>query len=413
MNLKPDPAKTLELVDGAVPGLRFRVTPNGTKTWSLNMRAAGVMRRFDVGSGLGLSDARKRATELRRRIQDGVDPTAERRAVRRRAKAAEKGVGTFEALINDYYSTGPGAGLRSKQEQIQRLRFVLAEHLMRPAAELDGVALQLTIDAHPAKTAAGRAVAYLSPILKWAAKRKLAPAAFDLEKPHTNPEDDDEDVGQRFLTRDELEQVLPHLKDAHGICCRFMLLTGVRRREATDATWGEFDLEAGLWTVTAGRRKDTRSRTRRKQLPALPHIIPLPWQAVELLKAARHSEEDRRRRGGLVVALQPGDLVFIGERGGKLQNWDRWLKKLGEKTGVSGWSAHSLRRTTATLAADLGAEPHVVSVVLGHKNVGGQLTATYSKSRYRPEHATALQRVADYVDAIEVGQPNISVLRRA
>ena len=52
---KPDAVKVLELVDGAVPGLRVRLTPAGTRSWSLNIRANGKMRRFDVGRGLGLA----------------------------------------------------------------------------------------------------------------------------------------------------------------------------------------------------------------------------------------------------------------------------------------------------------------------------------------------------------------------
>jgi integrase len=84
---------------------------------------------------------------------------------------------------------------------------------------------------------------------------------------------------------------------------------------------------------------------------------------------------------------------------------------VAQRTRVSGWSAHTLRRTAATLAADVGAEPHVISVLLGHKNVGGQLTATYSKSRYRREHAEALQRLADQIDAIERDESNILSLR--
>ena len=124
-NLKPDPAKVVELVDGAVPGLRLRVTPAGTRSWSLNIRSAGVMRRFDVGAGFGLAEARRKANDLRRQIREGVDPTAERRALRARAKAAEQGIGTFGAVIDAYFSTGPGAGLRSKPEQLKRLRFCL------------------------------------------------------------------------------------------------------------------------------------------------------------------------------------------------------------------------------------------------------------------------------------------------
>jgi integrase len=113
---------------------------------------------------------------------------------------------------------------------------------------------------------------------------------------------------------------------------------------------------------------------------------------------------------GITAVIKGDDPVFVGERGGKLQNWDRWLKSVARETRVGGWSAHALRRTAATLAADLGAEPHIISVLLGHKNIGGQLTATYSKSRYRREHAEALQRLGDQVDALENGARTATIL---
>jgi integrase len=414
-NLKPDPTKVVELVDGAVPGLRLRVTPAGTRSWSLNIRAAGIMRRFDVGAGLGLAEARKKAEDLRRQIREGVDPTAERSADRARAKAAAQGIGTFGAMIDAYFLNGRGAGLRSKKEQLKRLRSVFAEHLSRPALEIDGAALQKTLDAHGAKTAAARAVAYLGPVLKWAAKpsRSLVKVAFDLEKPHADVEEDEESgVGQRVLTHDELRAILPHLNDPHGRCCKFLLLTAARLREATEATWAEIDRDAGTWTVSPGRRKDTRSRTRRKQVPSQPHIVPLSRQTLELLEEVRAAERLRRELSGITAEISDDDPIFIGERGGRLQNWDRWLKLLSPKTGISGWSAHTLRRTAATLAADIGAEPHVISILLGHKNVGGQLTAGYSKSRYRREHEEALQRLADHIDAIENGASRATALGR-
>jgi hypothetical protein len=51
----------------------------------------------------------------------------------------------------------------------------------------------------------------------WAAKRALVKAAFDLEKPHADVEEET-GVGQRVLTHDELRAVLPHLNDPHGRC---------------------------------------------------------------------------------------------------------------------------------------------------------------------------------------------------
>jgi integrase len=96
--------------------------------------------------------------------------------------------------------------------------------------------------------------------------------------------------------------------------------------------------------------------------------------------------------------IAPADMVFVGQKGGKLDNWDRWLKVNAKKSDVDGWSAHALRRTTATLAGETGAAPHVVSVILGHANLGGQLVAGYNKSRYETEHANVLQDVADRID---------------
>jgi integrase len=267
---------------------------------------------------------------------------------------------------------------------------------------MNGVALQLTVDAHAAKTAAARAVAYLKPVLKWAAKRALVKAVFDLEKPHADVEEES-GVGQRVLTHDELRAVVRVFDDPHGRCCKFLLLTAARLREATEATWAEFGRDEATWAVSPSRRKDTRSRTRRKQVPSQPHVVPLSRQALELLEEVRSAERQRRELAGITAEISNDDPIFVGERGGKLQNWDRWLKIVAVDTEVSGWSAHTLRRTAATLAADLGAEPHVISVLLGHKNVGGQLTSTYSKSRYRREHAETLQRLADQIDVIAHG----------
>lgn len=410
-NLKPDASRTIELVDGMVPGLWLRVTPAGTKTWSLSIRAAGVRRRFDVGVGLGLAEARRKAQELKQQVRAGADPTAERRAVRDRAKAAAAGLDTFGAVVAAYYETGPGAGLRSKPDQVKRIRSVFKAHLDRPALEINSVALQLTLDKHPAKTSAARAAAYLGPVLAWALKRAFVKGAFDLEKPDAGGEEGDDSAGQRVLTPDELRNILPCLNDAHGRCCKFLLLTAARLNEAVAATWAEIDLVAETWTIAGGRRKDTRSKARRKQAPSIPHVVPLSRQAVALLREVRMAEAERRRLAGVKSDIGDDDPVFVGERGGKVQNWDRWLKSNAKSTSVSGWSAHSLRRTAATMAADLGTEPHVISTLLGHKNIGGQLTATYSKSRYRREHAHALQRLADKIDLVAAGADNVVSLR--
>lgn len=400
-NLKPSPATTIELVDGAVPGLRVRMSPAGVMTWSLNIRdSGGRRRRFDVGQGLGLAAARDRAKQMRQRVREGEDPAAEKKAKRERAQAARAGIGTLGSVVTVYFETGPGRLLDTRNEQARRIRHVFGEHLDRPAAEITPAQLQLTADQHPSASSAGHAVAYMRPVAAWAAKRELMRIGFDgLEKPAVGGRAGSTEVGQRVLSARELSTILPALsKRGHDAAVRFMLWLGCRLDEACGATWGEIDFERGTWTIPATRRKDTRSRTRKKQVQQHDYVVMLPRQVIAMLKELNPGE--------------PGHLVFQGDRGGRLQNWDRWSKAVASRTGITGWDRHALRRTTATLAGELGTDPHVISALLGHRNIGGQLTATYSKARYTTEVGEVLQRVADRLEAIETGQDNVVMLRR-
>jgi integrase len=103
----------------------------------------------------------------------------------------------------------------------------------------------------------------------------------------------------------------------------------------------------------------------------------------------------------------PVDPVFVGGRGAKLANWPRWSAQLEKKIGFASVTPHALRRTTATLAGDLGCAPHVISAMLGHRVIGGALIAGYNQSRFTPEVAEVLQRVGDLVASLEAGQNNV------
>jgi integrase len=367
----------------------------------LNIRdAKGERRRFDVGQGLGLAAAREKADKLRRQVRDGKDPTAERKAARERAKAANSGIGTFGSIITAYFANGPGKLLATRGEQQRRMRHVFAKHLDRPGTEISPADLQLTVDQHRSALSAGHAIAYVRPIAAWAAKRELMRKGFDeLEKPTTYYAQHDDGVGQRVLSTADLAKIVPKLgRHGYDAAARFMLWSGCRLDEACGATWSEVDFKSGTWTIPASRRKDTRSKIRKKQVQQHDHIIMLPRQAIELLKHIGPGE--------------PHHLIFRGDHGAKLQNWDRWSKAVMLATGVRDWDRHALRRTAATMAGELGAPPHVISALLGHRNIGDQLTAGYSKARYATEVGEILQRAADRLDAIEIETDNIIVLRR-
>ncbi len=394
--LKPNGGKVQsELADGMVSGLRVRTSANGL-VWSLLVRGPnGTRKRFTVGAGLTLAQARRKAEDVRQQIRSGVDPTAARKALRVRARLAVDGIGTLGSVVAHYYAQGAGALLTSRMEQERGLKHVFAKQLLMPAMEVTVAVLQLAADAHPSGVSAARAVAYIKPIMRWGGKREFTQRGFaELEKPSAVVEG--AGGGQRVLNAAELTVLLPLFKlSEHGRCCMFMLLTGCRLTEAVKATWDEFDVKAATWTIAAGRRKDTRSRARKKAVAAAPLVVPLSTQVLELIGKQQEGKE----------------LVFSSERGAPLQNWDRWQKSVTKDVKVKDWDRHTLRRTCATFAGDLGAPPHIISTLLGHRNIGDPLVAGYNKSRYGREHGEALQRVADFVDGLAGG--NVVLLRGA
>lgn len=155
---------------------------------------------------------------------------------------------------------------------------------------------------------------------------------------------------------------------------RFMLLTLCRREEACSARWRDLDRGTGIWTIP---------ETKNGQ----PHAVPLSHQAIGLLQS--------------IEGAKPDALIFTTATGGALSNWDRTTKRLQRESGTAGWTRHDLRRTGATMLGEMGELPDIIEAALNHISIRSALAATYNRSRYRPQVATALQRLADALDEIE------------
>jgi integrase len=384
---RPDPVLTLERIDGATPGLRARLAPKGPISWSLSIRVDGVRQRIAVGKGLGLAEARKAAEQMRAAIARGEDPGGVRRARTARRRAAANGIGTLGSVIASYYEQGPGASLRSGAASHNLIERVFARHLIRPALDVRAEELQLAIDGWRSKASAKRVAAGFRPIVRWASKRGLMTKGEPLEAPtQAAPK-------QRVLTRGEVGALLGVLEArGAGAAARFMLLTAARREEVCGATWGE--IKDGPWIIPGARRKNTRPNAKRAKQD---HVIPLSRQARSLLDGLQSGEADA--------------LVFTKEGGGHLSDWTHWSEQMERRLGFE-VTPHALRRTCATLAGDLGHPPHVVSALLGHSDIGGDLHDGYNQSRYRAEVANALQMVADLLDALAAGEDNLVAIRR-
>ena len=280
---------------------------------------------------------------------------------------------------------GPGAALRSGAASRSLVERVFARHLTRPAIDVRAEELQLAIDGWRSKASAKRVAAGFRPIVRWAAKRGLMTKGEPLEAPTSRAQ-------QRVLTRGEVGACsTPWIARVRG----GRSVNVVHRHpegEVSGATWRE--IKDGLWTIpsaparTPGHMRSGRSRimsSRFRQARAL--LEGLPLGEADVLVFAKEE--------GALVGL----VLLVGANGAAAR-----------LRGDAARAAADLRHT----GGDLGHPPHVISALLGHRDIGGDLHDGYNQSRYRPEVAAALQAVADLLDRLAAGEDNlVAIPRRA
>jgi len=379
--------KRRELTDAGCRGLRIRITPAGSRGWILGARdKLGQARRFNLGAypTMGISAARDAARGLHHKIKhEGADPIAEKRRNAAIGDKAKAGVGTLKAMLDVYEKTGNPP--KSWGPGRPRVELVFREVLDRPCAVLTVGDLQLAADDYPFPKSAAFAVRTLHPVLNWASKPGRAYAPPDLVGLSSPAKIT---ARKRILSAEELRATLPHLRAPgrpYAAALRFMLLTLTRRQETALARWGDVDTTARTWTITATKNGE-------------PHTVPLSRQAMELLLSRLPVDSDQP---------DPAALIFATSTGAPLGGWDRATKAMQAASGTAGWHRHDLRRTGATLLGEMGELPDIIEAALNHVSIRSPLAATYNRSRYRPQVAAALQRLADALDGIEAGAATV------
>jgi integrase len=161
-----------------------------------------------------------------------------------------------------------------------------------------------------------------------------------------------------------------------------------RPNELRGATWAEIDLDGALWTVPAARMK---RRIDGKQ-NGDPHLVPLPTQAVEILRK-------------LHPVTGHGVMVFPGERSHERPISDNTLRAalLTLGYGPTVQTVHGFRATARTLLAEvLEVDPLVIEAQLAHavKDANGR---AYNRTQYVKQRSVMMQRWADYLDQLAGG----------
>jgi len=402
-NTKPE-AKPVKLADGG--GLYLEVRPTGAKLWRYRYRIAGKENVFAVGEyfndkrggHVSLDEARTERDKARALVKQGIHPAHHRQAERLATHA--ENANTFEAVAREWIAKKKSGWTAYYLRQVERfmeadvfpkigklpIRSVTAAHLLEIVKLIEG---------RGAETVAVLVRQWASAIFRYAVATLRAdsdPAAAlkgAIHRPkveHHKP-----------MTRDQIGDFVKALDGYAGyrttvIALRLMLLTFVRTVELRGAEWSEFDLDRAEWRIPSERMKMRET-----------HIVPLSWQAVELLR------ELHTYTGGRTF-------LFPNYRNPKACMTATTLNRALERMGFNGkdsigFSAHGFRATASTILNETGFRPDVIERQLAHAE-RDKTRASYNQAEYMPERVAMMQQWADMVDSIAAGG-TVTPIKRA
>lgn len=157
---------------------------------------------------------------------------------------------------------------------------------------------------------------------------------------------------QVFLNPEDIERLLeagrprPGMQNPHTLQIVMLLtLTGVRKANALQAEWSEFDLVRGLWSIPAHKTKQKK-----------PQTIQLAQEVLNLLQQLPSRETDAVYLFTNPKTRKPYKSIHY--------SWDSMRKR----AGLSHVRMHDLRHTFASLLINGGASLFLVQTALGHSS---------------------------------------------
>jgi integrase len=275
--IKPG-AKTGRHADGN--GLYLSISANGGRRWVFLYRRAGKLKEKGLGSALsvGLAQARQKAEQARRQIEQGADPINEGRKT--------SGAMTFSEAAIAFIAANK-SGWRNEKHRAQWTNTLktYADPVIGglPINRIDvGDVMKVVEPLWATKTeTASRVRGRMESVLDWAAARgyrgsenparwrghleKLLPAPRRVAKVKHHP----------ALPYTEMAAFMRDLQGREGAGARalgFTILTAARTGETLGARPAEFDLSNRIWIVPGERMK-----------AGAEHRVPLSPRALELL----------------------------------------------------------------------------------------------------------------------------------
>jgi integrase len=390
----------------------------GAHGWRFDYSVHGRRKTISFGTypDTTLALARRKADSARQLVAEGIDPSQKRKAEKEtfvQARVADEReaqglppLDSFEAVAREWYSVKRDGWAASYGDKIiARLEADVFPWIGKlPVAQVTAPQLlevMRRIEARGVIETAHRALQDSSQALRYAVATGKASSnpARDLKgalrRPNTKhfPAITEPKRFGELLRAIDSYAATPVVRAALKLAPMLLLRPG----ELRFAEWPEIDLDAAMWTVPAVRMK----RELRQKLHGAPHLVPLPKQAVAVLRE-------------LHPLTGHAKMVFRGER-----HHDRAMSEntINAALRAMGFSAdevtgHGFRATARTMLQErLGFDPDVIEAQLAH-SVRDNLGRAYNRTEFVEQRRKMLQAWADYLEKLRRGAPVVPLQGR-
>lgn len=375
-------------------GLRLLVRKTGTKVWQYPYKNYGKHNVYTIGKypTVSTAEARTLLARAKRLLEQGLDPNQEKKNVLSAAKAETEN--TFENIAREWHSK-QGWVPKHAQNILNTMEtdvfpFIGAKNVNEITPQ-DIIGILRKIEGRNALDVAKRVSQRCTAVFDYAINLGVcnynpAIGRGKIVKSYK--------VAHRpFLKEDDLPEFLSKLDAYHGSkivksALKLLLLTFVRPGELRNASWEEIDLEKAEWRIPAERMKMAR-----------PHIVPLPKQAVGILRELAPKRDHHK-------------LVFPSVRSYTKPISDVTLLKVLQILGYTGKKIefektypkvvpHGMRSTASTILNEVGRfKPDVIERQLAHVEQN-KVRAAYHHAEYLEERKEMMQWWADYLDILK------------
>lgn len=381
-------------------GLYIQIMPNGGKWWRFKYRFDNKEKLLSFGTypEISLSTARKKRDEARELVANGVDPSANRKAIK--ASRTESLANSFEVLAREWHDNQkpnwsadhaitiltrmekdifPWIGSKPILEVTAKdvksiLDRVKSRGVMETARRIRTITGQVFTYAISTDRANYDIAAGLKGYLPSASKTKKHMAAV------TDPK--------------ELAPLLRAIDGYQGgfvakCALRLLPLLFVRPGELRHMEWEEIDFDEAVWKIPAHKMK-------MKQ----PHIVPLSQQALEILAE-------------LKPLTDHSIYVFPSTRTNTRCMSDNTINAAFRRMGFDGETVtgHGFRATARTILDEvLQFRIDFIEHQLAH-GVKDALGRAYNRTSHLTERRKMMQKWADYLDGLKEGARVIPLKR--